>query len=123
MCPCCCCYWRNGQLDVCTGRCCSAKETVFGSLPNFCCPEKRSGMNRIGHPDWVKLCVELNCAPNQNAFCYKLLYSLKGHLAEYQRRLAETRSNITTLCKRIKLLLFSIPTGIENTLSEFSPAL
>ena len=27
-------------------------------------------MNRIGHPDWVKLCVELNCAPNQNTFCY-----------------------------------------------------
>ena len=23
-------------------------------------------MNRIRHPDWVKLCVELNCAPNQN---------------------------------------------------------
>ena len=23
-------------------------------------------MNRIGHPDWVKLSVELNCAPNQN---------------------------------------------------------
>ena len=27
-------------------------------------------MNRISHPDWVKLCVELNCAPNQNTFCY-----------------------------------------------------
>ena len=25
-----------------------------------------SGVNRIGHPDWVKLSVELNCAPNQN---------------------------------------------------------
>ena len=25
----------------------------------------RSGLNRIGHPDWVKLSVELNCAPNQ----------------------------------------------------------
>ena len=23
-------------------------------------------MNRIGHPDWVKLSVELNCALNQN---------------------------------------------------------
>ena len=30
-------------------------------------------MNRIGHPDWVKLCIELNCAPNQNTFCYKHL--------------------------------------------------
>ena len=28
-------------------------------------------MNRIGHPDCVKLCIELNCAPNQNTFCYK----------------------------------------------------
>ena len=23
-------------------------------------------MNRISHPDWVKLCVELNYVPNQN---------------------------------------------------------
>ena len=57
---------KNSQWDVCTGRRCSAKESVFGSLPNFCCPEMRSGLNRIGHPDWVKLCVELNCVPNQN---------------------------------------------------------
>ena len=27
-------------------------------------------MNRIGHPDWVKLCIESNCASNQNTFCY-----------------------------------------------------
>ena len=57
---------KNGQWDVCTGQHCSAKESVFGSLPNFCCSEGRSGMNRISHPDWAKLCVELNCAPNQN---------------------------------------------------------
>ena len=41
-------------------------------------------MDRIGHPDWVKLCVELNCAPNQNTFCYnsnqekKCIYEIKG---------------------------------------------
>ena len=35
---------------------------------------------------------------------YKLLYSLKGHLTECQQRLAEIHPNITTLCKRIKLL-------------------
>ena len=58
---------KNGQWDVCTGRRCSAKETVFGSLPNFCCPGRKFGLNRISHPDWVKLCVKLNCAPNQNA--------------------------------------------------------
>ena len=28
-------------------------------------------MNRISHPDWVKLRVELNYAPNKNSFCYK----------------------------------------------------
>ena len=27
---------------------------------------KGEGMNRISHPEWVKLCVELNYAPNQN---------------------------------------------------------
>ena len=74
---------KNGQWDVCTGRRCSAKETVFGSLPNFCCPGKRYGFNRIGHPDWVKLCVQLNCAPNQNTFCYKgieIYLSFSGHI-------------------------------------------
>ena len=59
-------------LVVCTGRRCSAKETVFVSLPNFWCLERRFGLNRISHPDWVKLCVELNCVPNKNTFCYKL---------------------------------------------------
>ena len=63
---------KNRQWDVCTGRRCSVKETVFGSLPNFCCLERRSRLNRISHPDWMKLCVELNCAPNQNSFCYKI---------------------------------------------------
>ena len=57
---------KNGQWDVYTGQRCSAKETMFCSLPNFCCSGKRSGLNRIGHPDWVKLCVELNYAPKQN---------------------------------------------------------
>ena len=36
---------------------------------------------------------------------YKLLYSLKGHLTEYQQRWAESRPNIITLCKRTKLSL------------------
>ena len=42
------------------------EKAVFGSFPNFYCPERRSGLNRIRHPDWAKLCVELNYAPNQN---------------------------------------------------------
>ena len=66
---------KNGQWDVCTGRRCSAKETVSGSSPNFCCPGKSYGLNRIGHPDWVKWCVELNCAPNQNNNCYNSIDS------------------------------------------------
>ena len=61
---------KNCQWDVCTGRRCSAKESVFGSFPNFCCPERRWGFCRISHPGWVKLCVELSYAPNKNSFCY-----------------------------------------------------
>ena len=43
------------------------EKSVFGSFPNFCYPERRFWMNRISHPDWGKLCVELNYAPNQSA--------------------------------------------------------
>ena len=64
------------QWDICTGWRCPAKKGVFGSLSNFLLPRKRrSGLNRISHSDWVKLCVELNCAPNQNTkfpFHYRL---------------------------------------------------
>ena len=70
---------KNGQWDACTGRRCSAKETVFGSLPNFCYPGKSSGLNRIGNSDWVKLCVELNCAPNQNTICYRVTDSISDN--------------------------------------------
>ena len=38
-------------------------------LTQFVGRKWRSGLNRIGHPDWVKLSVELNCAPNQNTKC------------------------------------------------------
>ena len=78
---------KTRQWDVCTGRCCPAKESGFGSLPNFCCSGKRSGMNRIGHPDWVKLCVELICAPNQNTNfspATDLWYSLNLFISLYQ---------------------------------------
>ena len=34
----------------------------------------RSGMNRISHPDWVKLSVELICAPNQNTKFFPSLH-------------------------------------------------
>ena len=67
---------KNGQCDVCTGRRPPAKETGFGSLPDFLTGNERSGLNRIGHPDWVKLSVELNCAPNQNTKFSSLLQGL-----------------------------------------------
>ena len=43
----------------------SQRECVW-QLTRFVGRKWRSGLNRISHPDWVKLSVELNCAPNQN---------------------------------------------------------
>ena len=40
--------------------------TVF---PNYCCPERWFRWNRISPPEWVKLCVEINYAPNKKSFC------------------------------------------------------
>ena len=76
----------------------SPEENVFGSLPNFCCPERRSGWNRIGHPDWVKLCVELNCAPNQNTFCYTRMKSLMHSYAHWPNMNKDIK-NIVKSCK------------------------
>ena len=61
----CCCCWRIASETSALDGVVQPKR-LFGSLPNFSCPERRSGMNRISHPDWVKLCVELSYAPNQN---------------------------------------------------------
>ena len=60
-----CCYWRaNGRRLYRTELFCQ-KEclTVF---PQLLLPRKVIRVNRISHPDWVKLCVELNYTPNQN---------------------------------------------------------
>ena len=86
---------KNGQWDVCTGRRCSAKETVFGSLSNFCCPWRRSGMNRIGHPDWVKLCVELKCAkPKYEIFlCYNHSKTAPVHLLSVNLTICLAKQN------------------------------
>ena len=43
----------------------SQKECVW-QLNQSVCRKWRSRLNRIGHPDWMKSSVELNCAPNQN---------------------------------------------------------
>ena len=58
---------KSRQWDVCTGRRCPDEESVVWQLTQFLLPGKGgSRLNMIGHPDWVKFCVELNCAPNQN---------------------------------------------------------
>ena len=36
------------------------QKRVFDGFPNLCCPERWFGLNRISHPDWVKLCVDPN---------------------------------------------------------------
>ena len=43
----------------------SQREWVW-PLTRFASRKWRSGLNRISHPDWVKLSVEINWAPNQN---------------------------------------------------------
>ena len=72
MCPCCCCYWRTASETSALDGVVQPKRLCLAAYPISAARKRRSGMNRIGHPDWVKLCVELNCAPNQNTFCYIL---------------------------------------------------
>ena len=43
----------------------SQREWVW-QLTQFAGRKWRSGLNRISHPDWMKLSVELNFAPNKN---------------------------------------------------------
>ena len=50
---------------------------MFGSSPDFLAGNESSGVNRISHPDWVKLSVELNCAPNQNTKFFSSLHFLQ----------------------------------------------
>ena len=64
------------QCDVCTGRRSPAKETGFGSLPDLLTGNERSGVNRISHPDWVKLTVELNlrAKPKYEIFLFSTVF-------------------------------------------------
>ena len=44
------------------------KRRVFGGLSPFLCyPEKWSGLNRISHPHWVKICDDHNGQINLRA--------------------------------------------------------
>ena len=56
---CCCCYWRaNSEMSALNEV--VLPKRVFDGFPNFCCSERCSVLNRISHPDWVKLCVDPN---------------------------------------------------------------
>ena len=70
MCPCCCCYWRTASETSALDGVVRPKNCVW-QLTQFLLPGKEIRLNRISHPDWVKLCVELICTPNQNSFCYR----------------------------------------------------
>ena len=43
---------------ICPEQRSSEKEKVFGGFPYLCCPERWSGLNRLSHSDWVKLCID-----------------------------------------------------------------
>ena len=74
MCPFC--YWRAVSETSALGGVVQLKRVCLAVYPIFAARERRPGMNRIVHSDWVKLSVELNCAPNQNTkfpFYYRLV--------------------------------------------------
>ena len=72
--------WRLHWSAFSSQRGCVWQLTRFGGR------KWRSGLNRISHPDWVKLSVELNCAPNQNT-----KFSSSLHM-----RVSETKDYIAT---------------------------
>ena len=72
MCPCCCCYWRAASETSALGGVVQLKRMCLAAYLISAARERGSGMNRIGHPDWVKLCVVLNWAPNQDTFCNRI---------------------------------------------------
>ena len=56
---CCCCYWRADSKASALNKIVQPRR-VFEGFANLCCPERWFGLNRISHPDWVKLCVDPN---------------------------------------------------------------
>ena len=67
MCPCyCCCYLRAPSETSELGGVVLLKRMCLAAYPISAARKEGPAMNRISHPDWVKLCVELICAPNQN---------------------------------------------------------
>ena len=76
----CCCYWRMASGTSALDGVVQLKRLCLAAYPISAARKRRSRLNRIGHPDWVKLCVELNCAPNQNTFCYRLVKAIISEL-------------------------------------------
>ena len=69
MCPCCCCDCRTTSETSALDGVVQPKRVCLAAYP-ISVARKGDPVNKISHPDWVKLCVELNCAPNQKSFCY-----------------------------------------------------
>ena len=64
---------KSRQWDVRTGRHCPAKESVFGSLPNFCCPGKSSWLGEIMRQ------IKLRAKPEYlllHVFCFQSIFLL-----------------------------------------------
>ena len=94
VCPCCCCCYFKAAVrclhwtalysqSIATGErpmgrlhwsAFSSQRDCVWQLIRFASPKWRSELNRIGHPDWVKLSVELNCVPNQNTKYFSSLH-------------------------------------------------
>ena len=130
MCPCCCCYLRAGRWDVCTELSRSVKRGCVWQLPQFLLPGKESRVNRISHPEWVKLYVELNYAPNQNTkipsatyvsnvsiwineFILSFLSFMLGHICVFLSMILECMQCIkcSYLCKWVYLVFPFIYVG------------
>ena len=105
---------KNGLCDVCTGRRPPAKKSVFGSLTHLLAGNERSGLNRISHPDWLKLSVELNCAPNQNT-------NFPFHYRTKKRQNFHRRFVLRSLCVCANTVVFdSLSLSLSLSLSTHS---
>ena len=61
VCPCCCCCYSRAAVRRLHWTAFSSQREWVWQLTQFPVARKeRPGMNRISHPDWVKLSVELN---------------------------------------------------------------
>ena len=81
MCPCCCCHSRATRETSALGSVVQLKSLGLAAYPISAARKEGTVENRIGHPDGVKLSVELNCAPNQNTK-FSFYYKIKHHAVE-----------------------------------------